>query len=149
MKIENDHTPPHIKTRTPSSKPTEGKTFRSVFDQSLQAAGDRSRIPNSLSVTRTPAASAMSVGPLSSEQAAVNSFEDLLGALNTYQERLGDGRFSLRMLERDLNHIDYQCRQLSRLTNNLPPDVNLIPVLKEGLTIARMEMTRFNRGDYC
>ena len=91
----------------------------------------------------------MSIGPLSPEQAAVQSFENLLGALNTYQERLGDGRFSLRMLERDLSHIDYQCRQLSGLANNLPPDGKLFPVLKEGLTIARMEMERFQRGDYC
>jgi hypothetical protein len=149
MKIENDHPTPHIKTHTASSKPADGKTFRSVFDQSLQASVAPTRISNSLSVTRAPAAGAVSIGPLSPEQAAVQSFENLLGALNTYQERLGDGRFSLRMLERDLSHIDYQCRQLSGLANNLPPDGRLFPVLKEGLTIARMEMERFQRGDYC
>jgi hypothetical protein len=149
MKIENDHPTPHIKTRRASSEPADGKTFRSLFDQSLQASVGPNRISNSLSVTRAPAAGAVSIGPLPPEQAAVKSFEDLLGALTTYQERLGDGRFSLRMLERDLSHIDYQCRQLSGLANNLPPDGKLFPVLKEGLTIARMEMERFQRGDYC
>lgn len=149
MKIGNDHPTPFIKTSTPSAKPADDKNFHAVFDQSLQSAASRSRVSNSLAVTRAPAVGAMSIGPLSPEQAAVNSFEDLLSALTTYQEGLGDGRISLRMLERNLSHIDDRCRQLDRLTNNLPSGGDLLPVLKEGLAIARMEMERFQRGDYC
>ena len=149
MKIENDHPTPFIKTRTPKTKPAEDKSFRAVFDQSLQAAAGRNRISNPLALTQTPALSALSIEPLSPDQAAVNSFEDLLGALSTYQKHLGDGRFSLRMLERELNHIKDQCRQLDQLAHNLPSGDGLLPVLKEGLATARMEMERFKRGDYC
>ena len=149
MKIENDHPTPFIKTRTPTAKPADDKSFRAVFDRSLQAAAGRNRVSNPLAINRSPAVSVMSIGPLSPEQAAVNSFEDLLGALSTYQEHLGDGRFNLRMLERELNHINDQCRQLDQLTRNLPTGDGLLPVLKEGLATARMEMERFKRGDYC
>ena len=149
MKIENEHPPQSAKVKAPSAKPASQRPFQAVFDQSLKEVSSGNRTSKALSVTRPPAATAMSIGPLPSERAAVKSFEDLLGALTIYQKRLGDGRVSLRMLESDLNRVDEQCRQLDRLARNLPSGGDLLPVLQEGLTTARMEMERFQRGDYC
>ena len=149
MKIENDHPIPFAKTKAPSTRPADNPNFRTVFDQSLQAAANSNRVSQSLTVTRTPAATATSLGPSVPEQTALKGFEDLLGTLSTYQERLGDGRVSLRMLARDLNRLDDQCHQLDRLAQNLPSGGELLALLKEGLMTARMEMVRFQRGDYC
>ncbi len=149
MKIENDHPPQGAKAKAPSPTPANQRPFQAVFEQSLQEVSSGNRTSKALSVTRPPAATAMSIGPLSSDRAAVKSFEDLLGALAIYQERLGDGRVSLRMLESDLNRVDEQCRQLDGLARNLPSGGDLLAVLQEGLATARMEMERFQRGDYC
>ena len=149
MKIENDHPPQGAKVKAPSAKTTNQRPFQAVFDQSLKGVSSGSRTSKALSVTRPPAVTAMSIGSLSTERAAVKSFEDFLGALTIYQERLGDGRVSLRMLESDLSRVDEQCRQLDRLARHLPSGGDLLPVLQEGLTTARMEMERFQRGDYC
>lgn len=149
MKIKNDPTTKIVKATAPSTRPADHRSFRAVFDQSLNEVSSGQQASKALAVTRPPAATALTIAPRSNAPAAVKGFQDLLGVLAIYQERLGDGRVSLRMLASDLDRIDEQCRQLEGLARNLPAGDDLLPLLQEGLTTARMEMERFHRGDYC
>ncbi|MBL0712141.1 MAG: hypothetical protein JJV98_00440 [Desulfosarcina sp.] len=149
MKIENDHLIKAFNAIPPSAEPTGDQSFNTLFNQTLEAAAPGPDVSEAVASTRAPIATNLPGSGNSYRHAAVSAFEDLLGSLGTYQERLGDGQFSLKILEHDLNRITDHCRQLDSLTRDLTPDGDLSLLLKEGLATARVEIERFHRGDYC
>ncbi len=147
MKIENNHShglPRHVSR---PMDPAAEASFKSQFTQALDASAPNRNPSAAITATRSPAA----LAPLNgfARQGAVHSFENFLSALDTYRERLGDGRFTLKMLEQDLNRIGAQCRQLDPWIRDPRVDEGLRALLKEGLATARVEMERFYRADYC
>lgn len=148
MKITPNHPVSGPNSAVPL-KPSKAPGFKTLLAQSLQKGSQESAAAESVVPTAPASATALSLRSASWEHAAVNRFENLLDALTTYQKRLGDSRFSLRNLELDLNRIDGHCQQLDALTKKLATDSEALPFLKEGLVTARIEIERFQRGDYC
>ncbi len=147
MKIDNTHAHGPARNVSRERQPAAETSFKSQFKQALQDSSP-GRIPSAaITATRSPAA----VPPLGTSTAhmALQTFEDFLSSLESYQKRLGDGRFNLKMLAQDLNQIGAYCRQLEPLTRDPRIDEGLYSLLKEGLATARAEMERFHRGDYC
>lgn len=130
-------------------KPSKDPGFKTLLAQTLQKSSQESVPAESVVSTAPTSGEAISLHSASWEHAAVNRFENLLDALTTYQKRLGDSRFSLKNLGLDLNRIDSHCQQLDALTEKLATDSEALPFLKEGLATARIEIERFQRGDYC
>jgi hypothetical protein len=148
MKIENNPGRNFLNQASRASETTGGASFKTHLERALGTAKEEQGAATSIAFTRPPARLDLAMGPASAEHVALKNFESLLGALATYQEGLGNDRFSLKMLEKDLNRISDHCRQLDALTQDLTADDDLLPLLKEGLATARMEIERFQRGDY-
>ncbi len=151
MKIDKYLRPEYLDQmgRQSPGNPTAADAFKTHFENALGATESKPSPPSPTALGGLSAAVNLPRNPSACERAAVTSFENLLASLTTYQERLGDGRFNLRMLASDLDRISGHCRQLDALTQELASDDALLPMLKEGLTTARMELERFQRGDYC
>lgn len=150
MKIENG-TPGFGQPDKPSRTATPGNdtAFKTHLEKAL-VRNDSENNP-SLSVTAPPSSGVVTpmFGASVNPHRVVQGFEDFLGALSTYQERLGDARYDLKLLEQDINGIGAHCRQLDDWLQHTSVDDDLRRVLREGLTTARVEMERFYAGDYC
>jgi hypothetical protein len=148
MKITSHRSVSGPKSAAPfkSSKDSE---FKTLLTQTLKKGSPESTAAETVVPSPSASATPLSHRAASWEQAAVSRFENLLDALTTYQKRLGDNRFSLRSLEPDLDRMDRQCQQLDALTKAVAPDSEALAFLREGLTMARIEVERFQRGDYC
>lgn len=148
MKIENDPGRNFFNPASRAAETTGGASFKTHLERALGSAKEEQGSTAAIALTRPPTRVDGALNPASAEHVAVKNFERLIGALATYQERLGNDRFSLKMLEKDLNRIHDHCQQLDALTQDLTADDDLRPLLQEGLTTARMEIERFQRGDY-
>ncbi len=149
MKIENDQSNGFPANLSRPAAPGGEVSFRQQLDQALDAASETGKQSSSIAAMRSTAA----LGPLSGSpvdgHTAVKSFEIFIDNLGAYQKRLADGRYSLKMLAQDLRRINEDCRQLETLTRDPRVDDELRSLLNEGLTTARIEFERFDRGDYC
>jgi hypothetical protein len=149
MKIDPHHQFGAIRHSAAHSRPTGDATFKKLFDQALDKAPPTT-VEGDATLTAGSASSAdLAMGNASWERSAVERFESLLDALAGYQERLGNGRVSLRSLEQDLDRIGGHCNQLDALARRIAKDSAVQPLLEEGLAAARTEIERFYRGDYC
>ena len=149
MKITPHHHPGiRNETRHPTKNSGEA-SFQTQFKQALEASVGKPASSAPVAATRSAPPALFSLGPSSDAETAVSRIEDFLGDLTTYQERLGDGRYSLKNLEQDLHRIGDPYRHLEALSRALPSDDDLQALMREGLAAARIEIERFWRGDYC
>lgn len=147
MKIEKN---PSLGLPQKMARPVQAAgsaSFKTQFTQALNASV-RNRLP-SAPITTTRSAAILATGNGCAAQGATHHIENLLNALDTYQKRLGDGRFNLKSLSQDIDRVDAHCRRLAPLAKDPRIDEDLRALLTEGLTTARVEMERFHRGDYC
>lgn len=149
MKIENNQIPNRLTKAPQPTKATDGAAFQTHFERALAPTDGQPSAEAPITVVRSAPIGSVPWRPAPAEQTVVKAFDDLLGALETYQMRLGDGRFSLKMLENDLGRITERCRQLDALTRDFTADKDLCSLLEEGLATAKGEVERFQRGDYC
>ncbi len=149
MKIENHHTNGIADNASRPTAPAGEDSFRGQFKRALDASCVDAQASPVIAATRS--AAALSPLPPSSfgKHAAEDGFERFIDQLATYQQRLADGRYSLKMLAQDVRRISDHCRHLEVLTRDPQVDDGLRSLLKEGLSTARIEVERFHRGDYC
>lgn len=149
MKIENDLISKCLGKASRPAAATGEASFKAHFKQALTTANEATQATSPMTAARPTAIVSFPLHSAPDVPAAVKALDNLLGELEAYQKRLGDGRFSLKMLEKDLNRLNAPCQELDALTQDQAVDENLMPLLKEGLATARMEIERFRRGDYC
>ena len=149
MKIEHNQIPNGLTKAPQPTKATDGAAFKTHFERALAPSEGHPRAEAPITVVRSAPIGRVPLRPAPAEKTVVNALDDLLGVLETYQMRLGDGRLSLKMLENDLNRINERYRQLDALTRDFTVNNDLRSLLEEGLATAREEIERFERGDYC
>jgi hypothetical protein len=91
---------------------------------------------------------AESLDPASSNQ-PLEMMACLVDALDAYQQRLGNPRYSLRDIEPSLEHLENAHARLLRLAENSPQDSRLQGIITEGLVTSATEIHRFRSGAYC
>ncbi|MGD9097848.1 MAG: hypothetical protein PVF97_07155 [Desulfobacterales bacterium] len=150
MKIENGTQAPGLPDK-PSrpANPAGDVTFKSHLQKALirNEPGRHSSLP--ATATPSPGVVTPMFGAGINRHKVVQGLEDFLGALSIYQERLGDARFDLKLLEQDLNRLGAHCRQMDDWLQCASVDDDLRHVIQEGLTTARVEIERFYAGGYC
>ncbi len=150
MKIDNRTQGFVLPNQTaPSTAPAGGNAFKTHLEKAMVRTGSGQNPSLGVAATPSPGAVTSIIGASGNHQRLVQGLDDLLGALSTYQKRLGDARFDLKTLEQDLNGIEAHCRQMDDWLEHASVDDALRGMLREGLATARIEIERFYGGEYC
>lgn len=131
------------------AKPADITAFKTHLEKALVKNDSEHKPLLSVAALPSPGVVTPMLGSGVDPHTVVQGYEDFLGALSIYQERLGDARYDLKLLEQDLNRIGAHCRQLDEWLQHTSVDDDLRVVLREGLTTARIEIERFYAGEYC
>jgi len=130
------------------TKPTT-PGFEQVFNETLQRhVGVEQGSSTVFQPLTVPACSLESSIPFN-VASGVQAMEDMIDALEGYQQRLADPEYCLRDIAPSLERLETAHRHLARLAGETPCDSTLGNIMNEGLVTATMEIHRFHSGVYC
>lgn len=132
-------------SHTPKSREEGG--FNRVLAETLEGQSSRPEGPVH-SVGSLNAA--VGIGPEWIGRNTIESdFEQLIGGLDVYREKLGNPACTLKDIEPDLQTVNALRKRLADRLETLPENDPIKGILNEGLIVASTEIERFYRGEYC
>jgi hypothetical protein len=143
------HGTPAVQSASPRKTTLPSSGFEKVFNESLQRQEDAERgAPTVLQTLSLPASGVEASVPFNAT-AGMQAMDDLIDALEGYQQQLADPDCCLRDIAPSLERLENAHRHLARLATGAPADSTLGNIMNEGLVTATMEIQRFHSGVYC
>ena len=150
MKIEYlTHGTPVEHSASPRKTTPPSSGFEKVFNESLQRHEDANRVAPTVLPTLTVPACGMEASVPFNATAGMQAMDDLIDALEGYQQQLADPVCCLRDIAPSLERLEDAHRHLARLATDAPTDSALGNIMNEGIVTATMEIQRFHSGVYC
>jgi type II secretory pathway component PulM len=135
---------------TSGSQPADGAGgFAEVLNETMQSSA---AAENTSEVKETVVGGVQTVGLSTLFPEPVQPLEDrvdqMLDALDSYRQMLGDANYTLRDMDPTVRQIAADASSLQQDMEKLPVDDELGDILNQTLIAASLEVIKFNRGDY-
>lgn len=89
----------------------------------------------------------VSMPPVVDSEEAVERLEALVDLMERYREQIGS-QATLKEIAPLVERMTQEKDQLQLLSEQLPDDDGLLPLLQEAIIRSSVEIVKFNRGDY-